>query len=81
MFCVLYIFLYVCKCFDVLCCVFRAALQDLFLSLFMHQVMEDVYPATMAQYVYSFYTADQGLFLKVDGFNQKLPVSCLPKGV
>ncbi|XP_063845990.1 nardilysin-like [Scylla paramamosain] len=50
-----------------------AALQDLFLSLFEQQVMEDLYPANMAQYVYSFISGNQGLLLKVNGFNQKLP--------
>lgn len=57
-------------------CVFRAALQDLFLRLFEQQVMEDVYPAAMAQYMYSLTSGDQGLLLKINGFNQKLPVSC-----
>lgn len=50
-----------------------AALQDLFLRLFEQQVMEDVYPAAMAQYAYSLSSGDQGMLLKLNGFNQKLP--------
>ncbi|KAK3870248.1 hypothetical protein Pcinc_024512 [Petrolisthes cinctipes] len=50
-----------------------AALLDLYLNLYELQVMEDVYPANMAQYRYSFFATEQGLVLKINGFNQKLP--------
>nr|XP_053649483.1 nardilysin-like [Cherax quadricarinatus] len=49
-----------------------AALLDLYLNLFEQQVMEDAYPASMAQYQYSIKATEQGLVIKMNGFNQKL---------
>ncbi|KAG7175785.1 Nardilysin-like, partial [Homarus americanus] len=49
-----------------------AALLDLYLNLFQQQVMEDVYPANMAQYQYSISASERGIVIKMNGFNQKL---------
>ncbi|CAL4145200.1 unnamed protein product, partial [Meganyctiphanes norvegica] len=50
-----------------------AAMLDLFLNLYQQQMVEDVYPATMAQYSYSVTATERGLVIKINGFNQKLP--------
>lgn len=49
-----------------------AALLDLYLKLFQQQVMEDIYPANMAQYYFSISATEKGLVMKMNGFNQKL---------
>ncbi|XP_071521407.1 nardilysin-like [Panulirus ornatus] len=49
-----------------------AALLDLYLKLFQQQVMEDIYPASMAQYYFSISATEKGLVMKMNGFNQKL---------
>ncbi|XP_069175846.1 nardilysin-like [Procambarus clarkii] len=49
-----------------------AALLDLYLNLFEQLVMEDVYPASMAQYRYSIKATPKGLVIKMNGFNEKL---------
>ncbi|KAK7078176.1 Nrd1 complex RNA-binding subunit [Halocaridina rubra] len=49
-----------------------AALIDLYLNLFRQHVMEDIYPASMAQYSYSISATEKGIVIKTNGFNQKL---------
>ncbi|XP_042887210.1 nardilysin-like isoform X2 [Penaeus japonicus] len=50
-----------------------AALLDLYLNLFQQHLMEDIYPANMAQYHYTINATERGLVFKINGFSQKLP--------
>ncbi|XP_053986881.1 nardilysin-like isoform X2 [Hylaeus volcanicus] len=51
-----------------------AALIDLFVKILKWLLVEELYPATTAQLNYEIYTSDKGIMLKVNGFNQKLPL-------
>lgn len=50
----------------------NAAMVDLYLNLFRQHIMEDAYPASMAQYSYSVSATERGIVIKTNGFNQKL---------
>ncbi|XP_068246780.1 nardilysin-like [Palaemon carinicauda] len=50
----------------------KAALVDLYLNLIRQHIMEDAYPASMAQYSYSISATERGIVIKTNGFNQKL---------
>lgn len=39
------------------------------------QLNEEIYPASIAQLSYKLYASSKNFVIKVDGFNEKLPVS------
>ncbi|XP_076033223.1 nardilysin-like isoform X2 [Oratosquilla oratoria] len=49
-----------------------AAMLDLFINLYSQYVMEDIYPACMAQYGYKVYATERGIIIKAHGFDNKL---------
>ncbi|XP_043259344.1 nardilysin-like isoform X2 [Colletes gigas] len=49
-----------------------AALIDLFVTILQQLLVEELYPATTAELNYEIYSSDEGIVLKVYGFNQKL---------
>ncbi|XP_012257789.2 nardilysin-like [Athalia rosae] len=51
-----------------------AALMDLFVSILKQLLVEELYPANAAELSYQIYTGDKGIIVKVNGFNQKLPL-------
>lgn len=51
-----------------------AALMDLFVAILKQLLVEELYPATAAELNHEIYTSDKGIVVKVNGFNQKLPV-------
>ncbi|XP_045474818.1 nardilysin-like [Harmonia axyridis] len=48
--------------------------MEMFMNLFIIQIAEDIYPAQVAELLYSVSANDRGLVFKVYGFNQKLPI-------
>ncbi|XP_035792231.1 nardilysin-like isoform X1 [Anopheles albimanus] len=51
-----------------------SALTGFFASMIKFQIAEDLYPAEVAGLNYELYSAEKGLLLKVDGYNEKLPI-------
>ncbi|XP_065095292.1 nardilysin-like isoform X1 [Ochlerotatus camptorhynchus] len=51
-----------------------ATLMSLYTSMLKFQIAEDLYPATVAGLNYEIYASEKGIILKVDGYNQKLPI-------
>merc|ERR1719430_2447520 len=51
----------------------NAALLDLMVMCLLQNLVEDVYPADLAQLSYSIYAAETGLCIKVSGLSHKLP--------
>lgn len=49
-------------------------MMDLFIATLKQLLVEKTYAATAAELHHSIYTSDKGVVLKVDGYNQKLPV-------
>lgn len=49
--------------------------MDLFLAMLNQLLVETLYPATVAELNHDIYPKEKGIMLKVNGFNQKLPVS------
>lgn len=47
---------------------------DIFVSMLTIQVSEEAYPGLLAELSYSFTVKDRGIMLKVEGYNEKLPV-------
>lgn len=47
----------------------------MFINLLGIQLTEEVYPATAAELNYSISIGDKGIIIKVNGYNEKLPVS------
>lgn len=52
-----------------------SAMLDLTLNLLLFAFAQELYPATCANLNSSFYTQERGLVIKVNGYNDKLPVS------
>jgi len=52
----------------------QAAKLDLLASCLLQNLIEDVYPADIAQLRYSVYSAETGLVIKVSGLSDKLPL-------
>lgn len=52
-----------------------AVMQDLFISVLIQTLGEEVYPASMAHLQYNLVSGDKGLVITVHGFNEKL--NCL----
>ncbi|XP_015592336.1 nardilysin isoform X2 [Cephus cinctus] len=52
----------------------NAAMMDLFVAILKHLLVEELYPANAAELNYQIYTGDKGIIVKVNGFNQKLPL-------
>ncbi|XP_058053291.1 nardilysin-like isoform X2 [Anopheles bellator] len=50
------------------------ALTGFFASMVKFQIAEELYPAEVAGLNYELYSAEKGLLLKVDGYNEKLPI-------
>ncbi|XP_001660612.2 nardilysin isoform X1 [Aedes aegypti] len=51
-----------------------ATLTSLYTAMLKFQIAEDLYPATVAGLNYEIYASEKGIILKVDGYNQKLPI-------
>ncbi|XP_055592600.1 nardilysin-like isoform X2 [Uranotaenia lowii] len=51
-----------------------ATLASLYTAMLKFQIAEDLYPATVAGLNYEIFASEKGLVLKVDGYNEKLPV-------
>jgi nardilysin len=51
----------------------NSILMDLLANCVLQLMVEDVYPADLAQLSYSFYAAETGLLIKVSGLSDKLP--------
>ncbi|XP_043474381.1 nardilysin-like [Leptopilina heterotoma] len=49
-------------------------MMDLFIATLKQLLVEKTYAATAAELHHSIYTCDKGVVLKVDGYNQKLPL-------
>ncbi|KAJ8952796.1 hypothetical protein NQ318_008113, partial [Aromia moschata] len=47
---------------------------DMLINLLVVSMSEELYPATSADLSYSFITHDKGLIIKVNGYNEKLPL-------
>lgn len=47
----------------------------MFINLLGVQLSEEAYPATAAELNYSISIGDKGIVIKVNGYNEKLPVS------
>lgn len=52
-------------------------LLDLFVNILAHNLAEPAYDAVVAQLEYTLIPGDHGLFLRLKGFNHKLPVSSI----
>lgn len=52
-------------------------LSDLFVNILAHNLAEPAYDAVVAQLEYTLIPGDHGLFLRLKGFNHKLPVSSI----
>lgn len=48
---------------------------DMFAIMLTLQLSEEIYPAALAELEYTINTAERGFVLKVNGYNEKLPVS------
>ena len=48
---------------------------DLFINLVQQHIMEDIYPAHVAQYSLKLESNEKGLVARINGFNQKISVS------
>lgn len=53
---------------------YSAALLDIFVSMLTIQLSEEAYPALLAELSYSITVKDRGILLKIEGYNEKLPV-------
>ncbi|RZB40351.1 nardilysin-like, partial [Asbolus verrucosus] len=53
---------------------FTQTMMDFFVNLLQIQLIEEAYPAQVAQLSYAFKTNDKGITLKVSGYNEKLHV-------
>jgi len=51
----------------------NSCLMDLMVMCLLQNIIEDVYPADLAQLAYSLYAAECGLVIKVSGLSDKLP--------
>uniref|UniRef100_A0A182KE27 Nardilysin n=1 Tax=Anopheles christyi TaxID=43041 RepID=A0A182KE27_9DIPT len=51
-----------------------SALAGFFASIIKFQIAEELYPAEVAGLNYELYSAEKGLVLKIDGYNEKLPI-------
>ncbi|XP_062565638.1 nardilysin isoform X2 [Armigeres subalbatus] len=51
-----------------------ATLTSLYTSMLKFKIAEDLYPATVGGLNYEVYAAEKGIVLKVDGYNEKLPI-------
>ncbi|XP_053669119.1 nardilysin-like [Anopheles marshallii] len=51
-----------------------SALAGFFISMVKFQIAEELYPAEVAGLNYELYPAEKGLVLKIDGYNEKLPI-------
>ncbi|XP_035920019.1 nardilysin-like isoform X2 [Anopheles stephensi] len=51
-----------------------SALAGFFISMVRFQLAEELYPAEVAGLTYELYAAEKGLVLKVEGYNEKLPI-------
>lgn len=49
--------------------------MDLFIEILKQLLVEELYPATAAELKHQMYTGQKGIVVKVNGFNEKLPVS------
>lgn len=56
------------------CSLKGAALMDLFIAILKQLLVESLYPATVAELNHDIHANDKGIMLKVNGFNQKLPL-------
>ncbi|KAL2731379.1 nardilysin-like [Vespula squamosa] len=52
----------------------NAALMDLFVEVLKQLLVEELYPAIAAELKYQMYTNPKGIVIKVNGFNEKLPL-------
>ncbi|XP_053674496.1 nardilysin-like [Anopheles nili] len=51
-----------------------SALAGFFASMIKFQIAEELYPAEVAGLNYELYSAEKGLLLKIEGYNEKLPI-------
>ncbi|XP_003401691.1 nardilysin isoform X1 [Bombus terrestris] len=56
------------------CSLKGVAIMDLFVAILKQLLVETLYPATIAELNYAIYTNEKGIMLKMNGFNQKLPL-------
>ncbi len=47
------------------------------MNILAHNLAEPAYDADVAQLEYMLFPGDHGLFIRLKGFNHKLPVSCI----
>lgn len=52
-------------------------MMDIFVTILSIQLSEEAYPASLAELSYSIAAKDRGIIIKVEGYNEKLPVSIL----
>ncbi|KAF7385820.1 hypothetical protein HZH66_011662 [Vespula vulgaris] len=52
----------------------NVALMDLFIEILKQLLVEELYPATAAELKHQMYTGQKGIVVKVNGFNEKLPL-------
>ena len=50
-------------------------MTEMFVILLQEQIVEEIYPAEMAQLSNSMFVASRGIVIKVSGYNEKLHVS------
>ncbi|XP_017771798.1 PREDICTED: nardilysin-like isoform X2 [Nicrophorus vespilloides] len=52
----------------------NATMMDMFISLLTMQITEEAYPAQVADLQYTFSVSDKGMSIKMNGFDEKLPI-------
>ncbi|KAI4479428.1 hypothetical protein M0804_011213 [Polistes exclamans] len=52
----------------------NVAMMDLFIEILKQLLVEELYPATAAEFKHQMYTGQKGIVVKVSGFNEKLPL-------
>lgn len=50
-------------------------MTEMFVTLLQEQIVEEIYPAEMAELSNSMFVASRGIIIKVSGYNEKLHVS------
>ncbi|CAH1155362.1 unnamed protein product [Phaedon cochleariae] len=50
------------------------SMSDMFMNLLAFSIAEEAYPASSADLMYSFNSYEKGIIIKVNGYNEKLPI-------
>lgn len=49
--------------------------MDMYVAMLNIQLNEEAYPAQLAELSYSISAKDRGIMIKIEGYNEKLPVT------